>query len=113
MKKLFELWDALCTKGLKFPYAFDPITSKPSITLLFPYLALLMLVPSLILLHFKPGVLAGTIATFMFWVVATIFYMIRKLHKAEIDLDDNSISLESDKDEDEEVEYVIEEDEKK
>lgn len=111
MKKILQLWHDLCHKGVKLPYAHDPVTGKPSITLLFPYLTFVIAVMSVGYLHFKPTAIIATLASLMFWVASVIFYMIRKLHKAEFDLDDNKISLESskDNDSDEEYEYIYEE----
>jgi hypothetical protein len=40
-------------------------------------------------------VVTATTITALVWVVATILYMIRKLNKAKIDLNDQSIELEN------------------
>lgn len=91
LSKKIEQW---CTVGLKLPYAHDPTTDKPSITLLFPYVTFLMLVISTIALHFNIKLVIASIFVAMIWVASVIFYLIRKVHKAKVDLDDKFFELE-------------------
>lgn len=79
--------------GLKLPHAYDPVTGQPSFRLLCAYVGLILAVISLVALHFNSSLLVATITTLCFWVLAMIFYMIKKLTSAKIDLDDRSISL--------------------
>jgi hypothetical protein len=96
--KAKEALDSACTNGLKFPFAHDPVTKKPSVTLLSYYLGLYMSVGSLIYLHIKSEPIIATSATILFWVLTYIFYRIRKLDSAKISLEDKSIELKVDKD---------------
>lgn len=82
-------------KGLRFPFAFDPMLKKPSVTLLFAYIAFYLSVFSLIALHFQANLLAATGMSFVFTAMMIIFYLIRTINKAKIDLNDQEIELES------------------
>jgi len=94
-KGLKQFWVDGSVKGWHFPFAFDPRTQKPSITLLFPYITFVLSVISVIALHFKPTLIIATTTTLVFWAVSVVFYMLRKLSKAKFDLDDKSFELES------------------
>ena len=93
MKKFLEAWKKWSIEGMNFPFLHDPVTKKPSITLLFPYITFTLTVISLILLHIWQSLLVATAMSMLFWVLSTVFYMLRKLHKAKIDLNDQSIEL--------------------
>jgi len=95
MNKLFKLWEKWSTKGLHFPYAHDPVSKKPSITLMFPYITFVTSVISLILLHIWPSLIIATSVSIFFWAISVVFYMLRKLSKAKIDLNDQTIDLDS------------------
>lgn len=95
-----ETVKSLLEDGLKLPYAYDPTTGKPSITLLFPYVTFLLALAANIALLVK-DVFTGTVTAIIFWSVAVIFYLMRKLQKTKIDFDDKSIELESDDEQDE------------
>lgn len=82
-------------KGLRFPFVYDPIVNKPSVTLFFSYVSFFIAVVSLIALHFKATLLVATGMSFVFTTLMIVFYMIRSIHKAKIDLDDKQIDLES------------------
>lgn len=90
-KWLAEKGDA----GVKFWYAFDPTTGKASITLFMTYISFWIAVGSLIALHFKESLLTATTMSFVFAGMFTVFYMIRKLNKASVNLKDKSINLEN------------------
>lgn len=83
-------------KGLYFPFAYDSEHQRPSATLFFAYISFYIAIFSLIILHFKLELLTATIMAFVFNGLMIIFYMIRKLTKAKIDLDDKSIELDND-----------------
>jgi hypothetical protein len=93
MKELFDKWSRT---GIKFPYAFDATTKKASVSLLFVYITFIFAVISNIILHFNEHVFTATVTVLIFWAVAMIFYLLRRLTKTKIDLDDKSISLEGD-----------------
>jgi len=93
MSKLSKLWEKWSIKGLFLPFVHDPVTKKPSITLLFPYITFVLATISLVLLHVWPSMFIATVTSILFWVIATIFYMIRKINKSKIDLNDMSIEI--------------------
>lgn len=86
-------FNTLLDKGIKLPLMYDPITDKPSVTLMFPYFSFILLMISLALLV-KENTLYGAIGVGSVWVLATVFYLLRKLTKFKADLDDKSIELE-------------------
>lgn len=94
-KAIKDKWKEWCIKGVNLPYAHDPVTGKPSITLLFPYITFVLAVGSVIALHFKVGMLIATVVAIMFWALSVVFYMIRKLNKAKLDLNDGTIELDN------------------
>lgn len=94
-KKIKDLIDSACSNGLKFPFAYDPVQKKPSVTLLTYYIALYMTIGSLLWLHFKAEPIVVTSLTMLFWVLSYIFYRLRKLDKAKVSLEDKSIELDS------------------
>lgn len=96
---MLDKYIELCKSGLYFPFVNDPTTGKPSITLLFPFMSGMMLTASLIALHFDTKFLIGTLVSFLFWATSMIFYMIRQLNKAKINLEQKSIDLEGGKNE--------------
>lgn len=73
----------------------DPQTEKPSVTITFAYIFFIATLISIFFLHKNPEQLTATIVTVLCWAAATIFYMVRKINKAKIDLNDQSIELES------------------
>jgi hypothetical protein len=97
MKKFFTWWKDLCVRGLHLPYAHNPVTGKPSITLLFPYITFTIAVGSVVWLHLDPRVILATGSSILFWVLSVVFYMLRSLHKAKIDINDQTIELDGGK----------------
>lgn len=93
-----SFWDKITETGLKLPYAYDPVSGKPSVTLLFPYIAFIVAIIGNIILINK-DTFTGTVTAIIFWALSTVFYMLRQLNKAKIDLDDKSIDLEGESDE--------------
>lgn len=91
-------------EGIRFPYAYDPISKKPSITLLFAYTTFILALISTICLHFWLDTVVATGTSIAFFVITLIFYRLRKLDKAKIDFDDKSIELEGSEKEDNETE---------
>jgi len=98
MNKLAKRWRSWCRDGVHFPFALDPRTNKPSITLMFPYITFVIMIISLISLHFKPTLLIATTMSIVIWAMATVFYMIRKLNSAKINLEEKSFELEGEED---------------
>lgn len=95
MGKIKNIWKSMSTKGVHLPFVHDPVSGKPSITLLFPYVTFVLSVISIIALHFKPSLVIATTTTLIFWGVSVVFYMLRKISKATFDVSDGSFELES------------------
>lgn len=93
MKKIFETWKRWSHEGMRWPFLHDPVTGKPSITLLFPYITFVLALTSIVLLHLWPSMVIASTFSLVFWAMATIFYMIRKLNKAKFNLEDRSFEL--------------------
>lgn len=92
MRKLWKKWSE---EGVRIPFVHDPVSSKPSVTLLFPYILFWLACISLIMLHFRPELALATWTTIGFWATSTVLYMFRKLHKAKFDFNSRSIELEA------------------
>ena len=101
ISKIKDLFKASSESGLHLPFVYDPTEKGPSITLLFPYVTFAVAIIGNIALFFKPDLLNAAIFSVMFWVIAMVFYRLRKLDKLKIDLDDKSIELEGSDDKEE------------
>lgn len=95
---------AMMDSGIHFPYAYDPVEAKPSITLLFPYVTFILAVISLIALHFRPELLTATLTSIAFWGIAVVFYRLRKIDKLKFNLRDQSVEVGGDSENTEEKE---------
>lgn len=95
MSKLKELLTQWSTKGMKLPFVYDPESKAPSVTLSFAYITFFITVISVAVLHFRADPMVASGGALLFWVLATVFYRLRKLDKVKIDLDDQEIELDS------------------
>lgn len=82
--------------GLYLPMAYDNDRKKPSVTLLAFYLSVMVSFSSVIALHFFDVWLA-TSASLVMLGMTFIFYRMRKLTSAKIDLDDKTIEFSAEK----------------
>lgn len=89
-----KLYNNLSDKGIKFPFAYDPITKGPSVMLLFAYITFVFMMLSLIGLHIYKQILQATLVSIVVWVLAVVFYRLRELDKVKIDIKNQSIDLE-------------------
>ena len=89
---MFENW---LTNGIRFPFAKDPETGLPSITLLFPYVTFVIALASVVTVHFRPDFLTGTLSSLGFWALSVIFYRLRKLDKLKFDIKTGDIEVDS------------------
>lgn len=80
-------------KGMPVLMAWDAQTKQLSFRLWCAWVAFHAALLSVIALHFWP-VEVATWTTIGFYVVTMVFYMLKTLTKAKIDLDDKSIELE-------------------
>ena len=95
LKTILTWYEDIKENGIKFFYAYDAAEKKASSTLFYAYITFYLAVASVIALHFSDKLLTASIAALVFWATAVVFYMIRKLNKAKVDLDDKSIELEN------------------
>jgi len=95
LSKIKEFVKSWSEKGLNLPFFQAVIQNKISITMWFAYISFIVMIASVIGLHFKPNFLIPTIVTIVVWVIATIFYLIRRIHKAKLDFNNKSLELES------------------
>lgn len=96
LSSLKALYNAMADTGIKFPFAYDALYKKPSVTLLFAYVTFCLMVTSLIVLSLKLVTLESTITIIATWVLAVVFYRIRELDKVNVNLKTGSIGLEDD-----------------
>lgn len=92
IKKFFEFGAKV---GFYFPAAYDAQSGKPSASLMFAHISFFLAVISVISLSIK-DINLGTLAAMTLAGMYFVFYMLRKLNKAKIDLDDKSIDLAND-----------------
>lgn len=79
------------------PHAYDPVSKRPSFRLLAAYSSFLLALGSLIKLHSHPEYLIATCLCILFFALCMVFYMLKRLDSAKIDLDDQQISINSEK----------------
>jgi hypothetical protein len=90
-----------CNKtGFYVPYFHDPVSDSPSITITFAYVAFVLACVSVVRLHFDSTNLSAAWTSIGFWASATVLYMIRKINKLNIDVDDRKLSINDDSTED-------------
>jgi hypothetical protein len=85
----------IAENGLRLPHAYDYETKKPSFRLLAAYTSFLIACLSVISLHVAKHTEA-TLTAIGFFALCMVFYMLKRLTKAKIDLDSKSIELDSD-----------------
>lgn len=89
-----EFFKEASEHGLNFPYANDATNKVPSVTLFFAYLTFILGYVGVVCLMIK-DIYLGSVMGLVFWATSVIFYLLRKLSHAKIDLDDKSIDLQS------------------
>jgi hypothetical protein len=93
MDKIKEFVDNAAKTGLKLPFAYDPVEKAPSITLWFLHLTFTVALFGSVALYFKPNLLQACCFSLAFWVIAMVFYRMRKLDKVKLDLNNKSIEI--------------------
>lgn len=99
IKDAIKRWSS---EGMRWPFAHDSSTGKPSVTLLMFYVGFCLMVASALGLHIVAIVkidafdkfIMATMTTMLIWALGFIFYRLRHLDKIKVDLDDRSIELE-------------------
>lgn len=103
MKFLSKLWDKWGTEGMKWPFVHDPVKNKPSITLLFFYVAFFITALSVgvssLMLLISGQYLSATFVPVLLFCLTFVFYRLRRLDSFKLDLDDKSIELTGNSDE--------------
>lgn len=94
-KKFLAYYEEKSKTGINFFFANDPTEKKPSSTLFYAYISFWISVFSLIALHFSDKFFTATSMSFTFTGMMIVFYMIRKINKASVNLKDKSINLEN------------------
>ena len=95
---IFAAIDRWNKQGLSFPYAHDPVAKQASVTLFFVYITFLIAAASVIALHFRPELIMATGTSIGFWALAMVFYRLRQLDKAGVNLKTGQITVEDDSD---------------
>lgn len=95
-EKLKAFFEFSAKTGLYFPMAYDNDRKKPSVTLFAFYISVIISAISVIALHFTDVWLA-TAASLMMLGMTFVFYRMRKLTSAKIDLDDKTIEFSAQK----------------
>lgn len=93
-KFLKDFYNSMCEDGLRIPFAFDSVSQKPSITLLFAYITFVLMTLSLIGLHFYKEILQATLVSILVWVLAVVFYKFKEFDRFKVNLKDQSVDLE-------------------
>ena len=90
IKKFFEF---ASKNGLYLAMAYDNDKPGPSVTLLFAHLANTLALLSIIILISK-DVTQGTITAILYSITTMVLYIMRRITKFKVDLNDKSIDLE-------------------
>lgn len=91
---LSDLWKRWSEEGIRLPFAHDPESGKPSVTLMFFWVTTFLSVVSLVLLHLQLIEYKATMMSLGFVLIAFVMYRLRKLDKVKVDLKNESIDLE-------------------
>lgn len=92
LDKIKKLLEYSASHGFNLPTAFDHDKAGPSVSLLFANISFYLAVISVCILIYK-DVNLGTVAAMTLAGLYFIFYMLRKLTHAKVDLDDHSFDL--------------------
>ena len=94
IKKTIERW---CYEGMDWPFLYDPVEDKPSITLMFFYISFIISTIAISVSSFylikNDRLLEATIMPTIHLILGFVFYRLRKLDSFKIDIDDRSIEL--------------------
>ena len=92
------MWDKIRNLLWQAPFLKDISEGKLSLTLWFAYCTFLIAAGSVVALHFKAGLFAATCTAICFWVLATVFYRMRRIDNFKIDLKEHKIEIDGDDD---------------
>lgn len=94
LDKLKKLLEFSSKTGMWLPAAYDNQSNGPSVTLWFAHISFYLATISIILL-IAADIKQGVIAASIFSALYTIFYLLRRLSKAKIDLNDGELELDN------------------
>ena len=81
--------------GFMVPMILDNQTGKPSITLSYSIVTFCVTIVLLYGTTVNKVAILPCLVSMLFWFLATVLYIIRKINKASFDLDDKKLSLEN------------------
>lgn len=93
-EKIKASFEFAATRGWNLPAAFDSEKQGPSTSLFFSHLANILALLSIIFLLIK-DTFNGTIMAIIYSSLMLVFYLMRRISKFKVDLDDRSIDLQS------------------
>lgn len=97
MKKIKEITKRWGTEGMRWPFLYDPVSKKPSVTLLFFYIsyivACITVFISSSMLIINKDYLTATYMPILMLFSGFVFYRLRRLDSIKINLRDQSIDL--------------------
>lgn len=97
--KLLKFFEFSSKNGIYLPNAFDNDKAGPSVTLLFAHFANLLALFSIIYLTYTDPKY-GTAAAITYSVITMILYMMRRITKFKVDIDDGELEAENSSTED-------------
>ena len=94
--KLSERIEKACKQGLRFPFLHDPVSKQPSVTLLFAYVSFILVLISIVCLHFYAQIQSASLVSILFFVICMVFYRLRKLDSVAVNLKSGEVALKGD-----------------
>lgn len=96
LKKIAAILYRWSEVGMLVPGGRDAVTGKSSVPLFFSFVTFVLAVASVIALHFDVKLLIATATSISFWAIATVFFMMRKIDKASINLQKDTLDVQDD-----------------
>lgn len=96
-EKFKVTWKQWSQKGMAWPFVNDPVKDKPSVTLLFFYIAFcivaITIASSSTLLLISGDYMLATSMPMLMWLAGFVFYRLRRLDSIKINLKEQSLEL--------------------
>lgn len=92
-EKIKQILEFSSKNGWYLPSAYDQSSQGPNIALLYSHLTFCLTFVFCMLLGYDGKFLTAAVTSMIFWVVATVFFLIKRLKTFKADLDDKSIEL--------------------
>lgn len=94
LEKIKKFLEFASKNGLYFPAAYDWDKEGPSVSLLFSHVSNILALITIIGLAIK-DIQLGAVAAIIYSVLMLTFYLMRRITRVSVDLDDRSVSLEN------------------